>query len=911
MPLTSGDRLGPYEILAPIGAGGMGEVYRARDTKLGRDVALKVLPQVFAADAERMARFRREAQVLASLNHSNIAAIYGFEDSSHVHALVMELVEGPTLADRIKTGAIPIEEALLIGRQICEAVEYAHERGVIHRDLKPANIKLANNDAVKILDFGLAKALDADVSATDISSSPTISRMATQAGIILGTAAYMSPEQAKGKTVDRRTDIWAFGCVLYEMLTSRMAFSGETVTDTLAAVIKSEPDWSLLPAATPGPIRGLLARCLKKDMRQRLQSIGDARIAIEEVLSGVQESDARRRAVPETHLQNKWSRALPWAIAGALAVVAAIACALYYQAASRLKPVMRFSLVPQTGGRFYSPGSALALSSDGTRLAYSYGPASSRKLYLRALDQPMAVPLAGTDNALTPFFSPDGRWIGFFADGKLKKISVSGGAPVTICDAPDSRGAVWGPDDTILFTPTANSSLESVRTSGGTPQDVTKLNSAPENGSRSHRYPAFLPGGKEALFDVVYPAGNPLDNADIAVVSLDTGKYTVLLHGGSLPTYVSPGYIIYAHGGDLLAVPFDASRLRVTGPPTTVVQGVSMFFSSGAANYAVSQTGTLIYLPKSAEAQPKGKLVWVSRQGVAFPISQMIHSYSSPRLVPSGKRLVVEANDDIPGIWMYDIGRDTLSPFAMEGGNGSPVVSPDGKEVAFDSFLNGVEGIVVESIEGSSSKRRVTTSTQLLRPDSFSPDGKLLVLTAGSATKSLLMLLHLEGSSAPKPLLPGAGNRTAAAISRDGRWIAYVSDESGQNEVYAEAFPSGGGRMQISSAGGAAPVWSHNGRELFYRHGNQLLAVDVTAEASLSAGKPQELFAGQYGPRVSAGEYISADYDVVPDFDVTEDGKKFVMIQSAGPIPLSETPKLEVVVNWFEELRRIAGKATQ
>ena len=764
---------------------------------------------------------------------------------------------------------------------------------------------------MKVLDFGLAKALEGDAASADISSSPTISRMATQAGIILGTAAYMSPEQAKGKSVDRRSDIWAFGCVLYEMLTGTMAFIGETVTDTLAAVIMKEPDWSQLPAATPGRIRDLLARCLKKDARQRLQSIGDARIAIEEVLSGVPDSDAGGTAVPQTPLQNRWSRSLPWAVAGALAIIAAIACVLYYRAASRPAPLMRFSLVPSAAGRFYSPGSALALSSDGTRLAYSYGSTSSRKLYLRALDQPMAVPLAGTDGADTPFFSPDGRWIGFFAGGKLKKISVFGGAPVTVCDASDSRGAVWGPDDTILFTPTANSPLEQVPASGGTPKAVTKLTSAPEADSRSHRYPNFLPGGKEALFDVVYPVGNPLDNADIAVVSLDTGKYTVLLHGGSLPTYVSPGYIIYAHGGDLLAVPFDAARTRITGPPATVVQGVSMYYGSGSANYAVSQTGTLIYLPESAQAPPKGKLAWVNRQGVAVPISQTIHSYSSPRLLPDGKRLMVELDDDIPSIWLYDIDRDTLSPFAKEGGSRSPVVSRDGKEVAYVSFLNGTEGIVVGSLEGNAPGKHLVKGTRLLRPDSFSPDGNSLAFTEGSATQNLLMLLPLEGDPAPKPLLPGEGNRAAAAISRDGHWVAYVSDESGQNEVYLEAFPGGGGRKQVSSGGGAAPVWSHNGRELFYRHGNQLLAVEVTAGASLSVGRPQELFAGDYGSRVGAGEDRSADSAVVPDYDVKEDGKEFLMIQAAGSIPPSDVPRLDVVVNWFEELRRIAGKTTQ
>jgi Tol biopolymer transport system component len=518
---------------------------------------------------------------------------------------------------------------------------------------------------------------------------------------------------------------------------------------------------------------------------------------------------------------------------------------------------------------------------------------------------------------VTPFFSPDGRWIGFFAQGKLEKISVSGGAPITLCDAPDNRGAAWGPDDSILFTPTAGSPIESIPAAGGTARQVTNLSSAAVGDSRSHRYPEFLPGGKAFLFDVVYRAGNPLDNADIAVASLETGQYRILLHGGSSPHYVSGEYIIYAHGGDLLAVPFDASRLAVTGPPTTVVHGVAMYYGSGAAHFAISSNGTLIYLPYSAQAQPKGKLVWVNRQGIAEPIWQTIHSYSNPRLLPGDKQLIVEIDDDIPGIWSYDIARDTLSPLAIDGGNDFPVVSRDGRKVAYRSIRNGSEGIFARELQGSGTEKRFTTTTRLQRPDSFSPDGTLLAFTEGSATQTLLKLLPLEDPPAPVSLLSGMGDLNAASISRDGRWIAYVSDESGQNEVYVQGFPGGGGKTQLSSEGGAAPLWSHDGRELFYRHRDQLLAVEIKTGAGFSAAKPQELFEGRYGPRVEhggigAGKYYrSSDDEVVPDYDVTEDGKKFLMIQATGTISESAAPRIEVVLNWIGELRRIAGKTAQ
>jgi Tol biopolymer transport system component/tRNA A-37 threonylcarbamoyl transferase component Bud32 len=926
--LNPGTKLGAYEVVGAIGAGGMGEVYRARDMKLGREVALKVLPEALAGDAERIGRFQREAKVLASLNHPNIASIYGFEDSGGVHALVMELVEGQTLAERIggagakgsgtagvglKAGAIgggrhaamPVDEALPVAKQICEGLEYAHERGIVHRDLKPANVKITPDGAVKLLDFGLAKALEGDgATASDPSSSPTMSRLATQAGIILGTAAYMSPEQAKGRPVDRRADIWAFGCVLYEMLTGHKPFDGETITDILASVVKEEPDWALLPPNTPLAIRSLLLRCLQKDPKRRLQAIGEARIAIEETLSGVsQDSPSTAPAAAAAVPVPRWRQAAPWLLAALAVVVGAFAVA-HYRTAPAPAPVMRFTLAPPAGGEFATHvGAAAVLSPDGTRMAYVLQKGEQSQLYVRNLDQSQASPLPGTEGATIPFFSPDGRWVAFFAEGKLKKIAVTGGAPVTLCDAADARGGDWGPDNTILFTPTPNSPIERVSANGGTPETVTKLSEAPEPDSRSHRWPSFLPGEKQALFNVVYHAGNPLDHSDIAVDSLVTGKYQILIHGGSYPRYVPGGYIVYVAGTDMLAVPFDASSLRVTGPPVTIIHGVETQPYSGGAEYSFSESGTLLYLPKSSQPTPKSRLVWVDRKGAVQLITSTEHVYASPRVTPDGKRIVVEIHDTSPGISIYDVTRNTLGPLATEGSDGGPVLTPDGQSVIYDSVRNGSEGLWMRRVDGSGGEQNFTATTMLQDPGSVSPDGKLLAYTQGTATQSVLMVLPLLGNHTPRPLLPGPGNRAAAAFSPDGRWIAYVSDESGQNEVYVAAASGQGGKWQISSGGGTEPLWGRSGHELFYRSGNKMMAVVVSTGITFSAAKPRELFEGDFAHR---GGPTSRARALPPDYDVSPDGLKFLMVQPVGPATITAPPGLHVVLNWFRELQATA-----
>src|SRR5262245_41281263 len=624
MSLGPGTRLGSYEIVAPIGVGGMGEVYRARDTKLGRDVALKILPESFALDADRIARFQREAQFLASLNHPNIAAIHHIEESNGVSALVMELVEGETLADRIARGPIPLDEALPIVGQIAEALEAAHDQGIVHRDLKPANVMIRADGTVKVLDFGLAKLNDLNASnvanaPNAFSMSPTFSIQATYAGVILGTAAYMSPEQARGKATDRRADIWAFGCVLFEMITGKRAFeSGETVSDAIAAILRSDPDWTLLPADTPLYIRNLLRRCLQKDPQKRLPHIGLARLEIDEATSNASPVSANgmaRNASP-------WRRALPWSIAAAMtfALGAAVWNWQPWRTTESPRPVRLevgvgadTSLVTPSAV-IPSQGSSALLSPDGTTLAFvAQTPAGGpSQLYVRLLDQLQARTLAGTEDATNPFFSPDGQWLAFFANGKLKKISITGGPAITLCDAPQPRGGSWTDADSIVFQQvgTRGADLMRISSAGGTPQPLIAL--AP--GEATQRYPQVLPGGNAVLFTSNTSTGGGYDNADVVVQSLPNGARKVLARRAFYGRYAPSGHLLYVHGCTLCAVPFDLSRLDVVGQAVPVIEGINAYVGSGAANFEISPTGTLVYVPGTT-TNGNRPLDWMDRNG--------------------------------------------------------------------------------------------------------------------------------------------------------------------------------------------------------------------------------------------------------------------------------------------------------
>jgi serine/threonine protein kinase/WD40 repeat protein len=873
----------------------MGEVYRATDTKLSRDVALKVLPTQFVSNPERMARFEREAQVLASLNHPHIATIHGLEEAGDNRALVMELVEGPTLEDRIAGSLIPIDEFLSIAKQIAEALEYAHERGIIHRDLKPANVKLTRDGQIKVLDFGLAKALAPDTAPDNFSNSPTLSLAATQAGVILGTAAYMSPEQAKGKAVDRRADIWAFGVVLYEMLTKRMLFTGETASETMALVITKEPDWNALPSRIPPSIRELLRRCLVKDPRARLQSIGDARVLIEEAIANPEPSlpTITDREVPQ------WRRTVPWLLAGVLGLGLVFTMWMLRQPSPPSAPGVR--LVADLGADGVLDnnwGSGAVLSPDGKLLAFSGINNTSSKIYVRPLDQLKAMPLAGTDGARNLFFSPDGRWIGFFASGKLKKISVSGGVAVSLCDAPDDRGGSWSDDDTIVFAPTTSSALSRISSAGGTPEPLTKLDASA--GEFSHRWPQVLPGGRVVLY-TMSSIGGVFDNASIVAVSLATGEKKILQRGGFYGRYLRSGHITYIHEATLFAIPFDLKRLELAGKAVPVIEGVSSVSGNGGAQFAFSDNGQAIYLPGSDTGN--AALYWMDREGKTTPFRSTLANYLSPRFSPDGHRLAVQSLGDI---WIDDWERDTMSRLTIDPAPDSfPVWTPDGRRIAFLSTRNNIQGIYWQRADGSGDVQLLTESKLGSLPRSFHPSGKFLAFDQSQPqTATDIMILPLEGdeksgwkTGKPTVFFASPLIDTNAAFSPDGRWIAYQSSESGTFEVYVRPFPGPGGKWQISNGGGGFPVWSQTKKELFYRTFNQkiMIAPYRVAGDSFQAEQPRLLSEGQFTAR-------GTSYN----FDLHPDGQRFVVVKVPEGSSGTRSDQVIFIFNFFDELRRLA-----
>ena len=889
MTLAAGTRLGSYEVVAQIGAGGMGEVYRAHDTKLARDVAIKVLPANFVNDPERLSRFQREARMLAALNHPNIATIYGLEQSGGATCLVMELVPGETLAERVKAGPLSIEEALKIAVQIAEALEAAHEKNIIHRDLKPANVKLTPEGKVKVLDFGLAKAFAGDAANDDPSNSPTLSAAATMQGVILGTAAYMSPEQARGKTCDKRTDIWAFGCVLYELLTGKQAFHGETTTEILAAVLRGEPDWRALPASTPVKIRDLLGRCLQKEMNKRARDAGDARIEIEEALA------APVTAELTTAASAKGIRALRWQgpilILCALLIGAAIASlAVWNLKPSPPQPVSRLTITLPPGQQLagLESGPALALSHDGTHLAYVARQGTNQQLYLRAMDSLEAKPIPGTEGAINPFFSPDGQWLGFFAGEKQKKVSVSGGAAITLGNAANPRGASWGSHGMIAVSPTGLGPLLQVPDSGGATQPLTRL----EKGDSTHRWPEFLPGSKAVLFAAV-PTSNNWINAQVAVHSVGTGERRNLFQGGTNPHYASSGHLVFAQGGSLMAVPFDPQRLQVTGSAVPVVEGVLQSPTNGAAQYGFSATGSLVYASGGFQASQR-RLVWVDRKGAEQALPASARAYRYPRLSPDGRRVAVMIEESESQIWLFDLARETLTRLTFQGSlNLLGAWTPDGKRIAFQSNREGPSNIFWQLGDGSGGLERLTTSDYNQTPNSWSTDGQLLAFIEVNPSTGYDIWVLRMGDRKTLPFLRTPFNESAPRFSPDGRWLAYVSDESGRNEIYVQPYPGPGGKWQISTEGGTEPVWNPNGRELFYRSGDKMMAVDIATQPGFTVGNPRMFFEGPYLPTPST----------FPNYDVTPDGQRFLMLKPSEQEQAAPT-QINVVLNWFEELKQ-------
>jgi eukaryotic-like serine/threonine-protein kinase len=900
--LTIGQEISHYRIVARLGAGGMGEVYRARDAKLGRDVALKVLPQAFARDADRMARFQREAKVLASLNHPNIASIYGLEDSGSTHALVMELVEGPTLADRIRQGPISVDEALKIAKQICEALEYAHERGIVHRDLKPANVKVTADDAVKVLDFGLAKALEGDAASFDISTSPTLSRLATMQGVLLGTAAYMSPEQAKGKSVDRRADIWAFGCVLYEMLAGKMAFHGESVTDTLAAVIRAEPDWALLPSATPIRVRVLLQRCMQKDPKQRLRDIGDARISIEEVLSGTPDPAlAGASQIPVS----RWQQVLPWTVAALLFAALAPIAFLYFRGTQTAQAEPMQLQIPLPEKTTMSINGTFAVSPNGRQLAFAAtGPDGVTRLWIRPLDSLEARLLPGTEAPQFPpfFWSPDSRFIAFDAGGKLKKIDISGGPAQTVCDLPASAvGGSWNRDGVIILAQ-APGPIMRVSADGGTPTPLTTFSLA--RGETGHLFPSFLPDGRHFLYGRF-----SLESANVGffVGSLDakpeeqsTKPLASKIESNYMATGDGSGDVLFIRDGSLVEQPLDMRRLELTGEPVTVAEHVGTF--GGYGFFSASDNGVLVY--RAGTREQSLQLTWFDRQGRALATAGEPRSFLSAALSPDAARVafsdigttrgVVSGN----GLWLLDVSRGTSTRFTFGVGVASAVWSPDGDRIVFASRGT---GLYEKPASGIKDEQLLLKLSGDPRPTSWSRDGRFLLYTAQPAeagAKASLWVLPLEGGKEPVPFLRTEFNERDGHFSPDGHWVAYTSDESGRNEIYIRAFSpnaagaasDAGGGLLISSNGGTEPRWRGDGRELFYRAADgKLMAAEVTLAPVLRVGIPKALFQmpPEGGPATGS------------TWDTTSDGQRFLM-----SVPRSTTTPFTVVLNWQAALRK-------
>ncbi len=902
--LTAGTTLGSYQILALLGAGGMGEVYRARDAKLHRDVAIKVLLPAVANDPDRLARFSREAQVLASLNHPNIAAIYGLEDDGNVRALVMELVEGPTLAERIAQGAVPLDEALPIARQIAEALEAAHEQGIVHRDLKPANIKIRPDGTVKVLDFGLAKAIDQAASRrpqADLANSPTLSIHATEAGLILGTAAYMSPEQAAGKVVDQRTDLWAFGVVLMEMLTGRRVFDGETVSHVLAAVLKDDPDWTALPPTTPASIRRLLRRCLEKDRKRRLPDAADARLEIDDAPLAAS-GDGSRVAVPVS--RPAWRRALPVVAATVIALgVGGTAVWLAMRESSTPPAVVRVTIALHpgevVGTTLLDPD--LAVSLDGRRLVYLGTAGGQYQLSVRALNQLEPTPLRGLTNPRTPFLSPDGAWVGFFEGGlqTLKKVAITGGSALTLCQITGGpRGASWGPQDTVIFATTAlDTGLLEVSAGGGEPRVLTTPDTA--KGEVDHVFPEILPGGEAVLFTIL--TTGPIENSQVAVLDLRTGRYRVLMEGGSNPHYAASGHLVYGVGGTLRAVAFDLDRLQVRGSPVPVVERVVMK-TSGAANFSLARDGSLVYLAGDLQS-PARTLVWVDRQGREDPIPAPPRGYAIPRLSPDGRRVALEVRDQENDIWIWAFAGQTLTRLTFDPIlDQFPVWTPDGARVVYTS--GNLANLFWRAADGTGAAEPLADAPSAMVGNAFSPDGTRLVFRqthpkTGFDLSLLLSLPSGAGGRGPtrdvRPLVATPFNELNAEVSPDGAWLAYQSNESGTDEIYVRPFPDvEQGRWQVSTGGGTRPLWARSGRELFYlAPDGKLMAVPIRPGPGFTRGNAAVVVDRAY----FAGVGLGRSYDVSPD------GTRFLMIKDAAAA--TAATQLVVVLNFFEELKRL------
>jgi eukaryotic-like serine/threonine-protein kinase len=888
MPLASGTRLGPYEIQSPLGVGGMGEVYRARDTRLDRSVAIKILPSQFSADPVRKQRFEREAKTISSLNHPHICTLHDVGSQDGVDYLVMECVEGETLAKRLEKGPLPLDQVLKFGMQIADALDKAHRSGVIHRDLKPGNIMLTPAGA-KLLDFGLAKPTAPLTSVATLTAAVTQSSPMTEQGTIVGTFQYMSPEQIEGKELDGRSDIFSLGAVLYETLAGQRAFPGKSQLSVASAILEKEPaPISTIKPLTPPALDHAIRRCLAKDPDERWQTARDLALELKWSAEGGSQLTSAPAGAAKG-IRARWRRALLWG-AASLLLAAITGLAVWSLKPSTPLPVSRTVITLPPGHRLAGLDQpALALSPDGTHLAYVAVQGGTQQLYLRAMDSLEARPILGTEGAFGPFFSPDSQWLGFFASTKLKKISVSGGAVQTLGDATLAHGESWSNQGTIAFSPATASFLQQVSEAGGPLQPLTRLAA----GEVSHRWPEFLPGGKAFLF-VASTSSFNWTNSQVAVQTLGTGERRNLVQGATHPRYATSGHLVYAQAGSLMAVPFDARSLTVTGTAVPVVENVSHSPTAGSAQYSISTTGSLVYVPGGVQANQR-KMVWVARNGAEQRAALPERSCMFPRISPDGRRVAVGIAEHETQLWLYEFSREALTRFTFEGNvNLNAAWTPDGKRIAFQSSKEGPPNIYWQQADGSGGLERLTTSEYAHVPMSWSPDGQLLAfIEVNPSTQRDIWILRMSDRKA-QPFLKTRFDESVPRFSPDGRWLAYVSNESGRYEIYVQPYPGPGGKWQISTEGGTEPAWNPNGQELFYRSGVKMMAVDIVSQPNFAAGKPRTLFEGQYelSPATS------------PNYDVSPDGQRFLMLKSAAETGESAPTQINVVLNWFEELKR-------
>jgi eukaryotic-like serine/threonine-protein kinase len=880
--LASGQTLTHYRVVEKIGAGGMGEVYKARDTQLDRDVALKVLlPEAFG-DPERLRRFIQEARAASSLDHPNIAVVHEFAEHEGVHFIVMQFFKGATLRERI--GRMKLPDALGFAIQMANALSTAHAQGIIHRDLKPENVLVTEQGVVKILDFGVAKLIEP----LDLEDAPTRQQESPLTGsqYVVGTAAYMSPEQADGRKVDARSDVFSFGSVLYEMVTGRRAFEGTGFPAIVAAVLRDEPaplrKW--LPEA-PLELQRILARALRKDPERRFQSMGELRIALEDLRSEVDTGvavPAMDRAGPQPRRSRVWAiGAAVLATAALAALVAWILRPLSDSSSAALRAVLPLTPAEALAGLDFP---SMAFSPDGRSLVYVVRQ-DRQRLHLRALSEHEGVPIPGTEGAKSPFFSPSGEWIGFFAGGKLKKVSARGGAPIELCNAANPHGASWGSDDHIVFAPIAYGGLFEVSSSGGTPRAVTTLDAG--SGERAHRWPDVLPGAKSMLFTAWRQSGPEGGQ----IILQQSGERRILIQGGTSGRHAPSGHIVYARAGTLMAAPFDSERLVVTGPAVPMVDGVSES-AIGASQFDFSRLGWLVYAPGTV-ASSERTLVLVDRSGESEPLPLPPGPYSSPRYSPDGDRLALEAVDPKNDVYLYDFEDGTMNRLTFASTNTFPVWTPDGRQVAFQSNQAGPFNLYWKPADGSGRDERLTTSAHVQNPFGFSPDGKLLAYhEVHPDTGRDLWTVPVFGERTPILFLSTNANEGTPAFSPDGRFIAYTSDESGRMEVYVRPFPAEGDRRwQISTEGGSQPVWSRSGKELFFLRDHQMMAVPISAEGKFVHGEPILLFEGNFDKPSDR-----------PNFDVTPDDKGFIMVKLNEPE--ASATQLNLVLDWFGELER-------